>query len=168
MVTNRSKGQTMIGCWCDESFVEKIDNARGGINRSQFCRDALTEKLQGMGIKVDMFERYAPIAGARVGRRKRAIVGMPSKAALVPGCFPRRNAWQDARPECDPRIRAHDPRAHPQLTRPPRQLLGHFKPLGRRPLRGNLLEFRLQHHSVRPCFHAAIVPGHLDKGCPCE
>ena len=75
MVTNRSKGQTMIGCWCDESFVEKIDKARGGVNRSQFCRDALTEKLEGMGVKVDMFERYAPDRRGKGGPKKKGRRG---------------------------------------------------------------------------------------------
>ena len=42
---------SFIGCWCGESLLRKINLVRSG-NLSQFCRDALLEKLNNMGINV--------------------------------------------------------------------------------------------------------------------
>ena len=60
----------MIGCWCEESFVRKIDRARGSISRSQFCRDALTEKLKEEGVIVELHEQYAPDRTGKGGPTK--------------------------------------------------------------------------------------------------
>ena len=65
MPNARSKGQTMIGCWCEESFVEKIDKARMGTTRSQYCRDALSELLKSHGYPVSTTEKSPP---SRIGK----------------------------------------------------------------------------------------------------
>jgi hypothetical protein len=49
MPGQRSAGQILIGTWCDEDFVAEIDKVRQS-TRSQFCRDALLEKLKNMGV----------------------------------------------------------------------------------------------------------------------
>jgi len=66
----RSKGQTMIGCWCDETFVEKIDRARGPRTRSQFCREAIAEKLRALGISVPEHEANSPDRAGKGGPRR--------------------------------------------------------------------------------------------------
>lgn len=58
----------LIGCWCDEKFVERIDRARRGQNRSQFARDALVDKLKKMGIKVTDLQTWAPDRTGKGGR----------------------------------------------------------------------------------------------------
>lgn len=57
----------MIGSWCEQSFVDKIDEGRGTISRSQFCRDALAEKLDRMGIVVPIQEVYSPDRAGKGG-----------------------------------------------------------------------------------------------------
>jgi hypothetical protein len=66
----RSEGQTMIGCWCEESFVKKIDAAKGSLSRSQYCRDALTEKLKEHGVDVELREQYSPDRKGKGGPSK--------------------------------------------------------------------------------------------------
>jgi hypothetical protein len=66
----RSKGQIMIGCWCETAFVEKIDRARGWRTRSHFCRDAIAEKLRTMGIKVPEQEVAAPDRAGKGGPKR--------------------------------------------------------------------------------------------------
>jgi hypothetical protein len=72
----RSKGQTMIGCWCDEALVEKIDRARRSRTRSQFCREALAETLRSMGIEVSDRETASPDRAGKGGPRK-AVYRIP-------------------------------------------------------------------------------------------
>jgi hypothetical protein len=60
----------MIGCWCDEEFTRQIDAARGGLSRSQFARDALSEKLDDMGIEVPRERVIAPDRTGKGGPRK--------------------------------------------------------------------------------------------------
>ena len=79
MPNARSKGQTLIGCWCDEEFVDKIDDARGITSRSQFARDALVAKLKSMGIHVPVEKTKAPDRAGKGGPRKRAGLA-PEKA----------------------------------------------------------------------------------------
>jgi Arc/MetJ-type ribon-helix-helix transcriptional regulator len=50
----------LIGCWCKISFVEKIDRACSGKSRSDFCREALREKLERHGIVVSQEETLPP------------------------------------------------------------------------------------------------------------
>jgi hypothetical protein len=86
----RSEDQVMIGCWCDEDFVAKIDSARKHISRSQFCRDALREYLQGLGLTIPIESTVAP---ARTGKgrppsknsahRTRVSAGPEEKSAVV-------------------------------------------------------------------------------------
>jgi hypothetical protein len=71
MSRSRSEGQVMIGCWCEDQFVSKIDLARGRVSRSQFCRDALLEKLRAMGITVAASEASPPDRRGKGGRRAR-------------------------------------------------------------------------------------------------
>jgi len=59
----------MIGCWCDETFVEKIDHARGSRTRSQFCREAIAEKLRTLGISVHEQEANPPDRAGKGGPR---------------------------------------------------------------------------------------------------
>jgi hypothetical protein len=61
----------MIGSWCGDQFVSKIDLARGRLSRSQFCRDALLEKLNAMGITVSPNEAAPPDRRGKGGRRAR-------------------------------------------------------------------------------------------------
>jgi hypothetical protein len=63
----RSKDQTLVGCWCSESFVKKIDHARGEKSMSQFCREALREKLESVGIDVTPEESRAPDRAGKGG-----------------------------------------------------------------------------------------------------
>src|SRR6185503_15063036 len=69
MPGQRTKGQVMIGSWCDEALVEKIDASREG-SRSQFCRDALIEKLKRMGVEVQGILRIAPDREGKGGPRR--------------------------------------------------------------------------------------------------
>ncbi len=73
----RSQGQTLIGCWCEKAFLLKIDEARGGQSRSQFCRDALKETLQRKGIKVGLRETTAPDRTGKGGPKKAKLVSRP-------------------------------------------------------------------------------------------
>ena len=66
----RSKGQIMIGCWCEAAFVEKIDGARGARTRSQFCREAIAEKLRGLGYDVAEYETASPDRAGKGGPRR--------------------------------------------------------------------------------------------------
>ena len=60
----------MIGCWCEESFVKKIDDARGSLTRSQFCRDALSERLKRLGVEVELREQFSPDRKGKGGPTK--------------------------------------------------------------------------------------------------
>jgi len=60
----------MIGCWCDEMLVEKIDRARRSRTRSQFCREALAEKLRSLGFEVSDRETASPDRAGKGGPRK--------------------------------------------------------------------------------------------------
>lgn len=75
----RTRGQTLIGCWCDENFVAIIDEARGHTSRSQFARDALREKLAKMGITVVLDATIAPDRTGKGGPKPRRA-GLPNYA----------------------------------------------------------------------------------------
>ena len=66
----RSRGQIMIGCWCEAAFVEKIDYARRSRTRSQFCREAIAEKLRTLGIEVSEHEAASPDRAGKGGPRR--------------------------------------------------------------------------------------------------
>jgi hypothetical protein len=72
----RSEGQTMIGCWCDEALVDKIDRARRSRTRSQFCREAIAEKLRTLGFEVPEAETASPDRRGK-GGPKRAVYAIP-------------------------------------------------------------------------------------------
>jgi len=59
-VSDHPEGHKLIGCRCSRSLVSKIDKARGPLNRSQFVRDALLDKLRALGIDVSAAEVNAP------------------------------------------------------------------------------------------------------------
>ena len=60
----------MIGCWCDESFIAKLDRARGSRTRSQFCREAIADKLRAMGMDVPEQETISPDRKGKGGPRR--------------------------------------------------------------------------------------------------
>lgn len=60
----------MISCWCSQDLIERIDRARGGLTRSQFCRDALREKLEQLGYKVEPWMSQAPDRTGKGGPKK--------------------------------------------------------------------------------------------------
>lgn len=64
----------MVGTWCEDSFVKKIDLARGGKNRSQFCREALTESLIKAGFTVEMHESYARSRDGKGGPKPKSRI----------------------------------------------------------------------------------------------
>jgi hypothetical protein len=69
----RAAGQTLIGCWCKLSLVEKIDHQRGDLSRSQFARDAIGELLKSQGIEIETGETQAPDRKGK-GRPKKYTV----------------------------------------------------------------------------------------------
>jgi hypothetical protein len=42
----------MVGCWCDQEFVARVDACRGSQSRSQFARDALLAFLRKNGVTI--------------------------------------------------------------------------------------------------------------------
>ena len=60
----------MIGCWCEQALVEKIDRARGPRTRSHFCREAIAEKLRTMGFKVSEQEIASPDRAGKGGPKR--------------------------------------------------------------------------------------------------
>ncbi len=50
MAGKRSPGQTLVAFPLDENLLLEIDAARGRVSRSQWIREAIGEKLLGMGI----------------------------------------------------------------------------------------------------------------------
>jgi hypothetical protein len=92
----RAKDQEMVGCWCSTEFVEKIDTAKGPRTRSQFCRDALYEKLLALGIEVDEAESYPPDRTGKGGPRYKikpaGSVCLNDKPNLKPESAPERAA----------------------------------------------------------------------------
>ena len=80
MPGKRSDGQTLIGCWCEASLIEKIDAARGGLSRSQYARDAITEKLHRTGVSVTAREQFAP---DRKGKGRPVSSKSPAVAAAL-------------------------------------------------------------------------------------
>jgi len=48
----RGENQTLITCPMEAELLQEIEGARGHSSRSQFIREAIAEKLRGMGYKV--------------------------------------------------------------------------------------------------------------------
>jgi hypothetical protein len=59
-----------MGVWCDQAFMEKIDKARGTRARSEFCRQAIAEKLRGLGFDVPESEITPPDRTGKGGPRR--------------------------------------------------------------------------------------------------
>ena len=72
----------MIGCWCDEALVEKVDRARRSRTRSQFCREAIAEKLRSMGFDVSEAEAASPDRRGKGGPRRTIYAISRHKAEL--------------------------------------------------------------------------------------
>jgi len=52
MPGKRSDGQTLIAAALDAEMLALMDSMRGGKSRSQYLREAIAEKLEGMGHKI--------------------------------------------------------------------------------------------------------------------
>jgi hypothetical protein len=72
----------MIGCWCDEALVEKIDHARRSRTRSEFCREAIAEKLRALGFEVPEHETASPDRAGK-GGPKPTVYPIPRHAAQL-------------------------------------------------------------------------------------
>ena len=81
----RAADQAFIVCWCNELFVAKIDAACRGATRSQFCRDALREKLERMGFVIAYHEAAAPPRTGKGGRHKKQIYPQATESAMPVG-----------------------------------------------------------------------------------
>jgi hypothetical protein len=80
MANQRAEGKTLVGCHVEEAFLNEIDDARGGMSRSDFLRKALyaylTEKL-GKTIPSEL--QFAPDRAGKGGRpRKSPLKALPS------------------------------------------------------------------------------------------
>jgi hypothetical protein len=80
----------MVGCWCEESLVAKIDRARGKLSRSQFCREALADALRKLGISVPEMEAMAPDRTGKGGPKQKGgpATGKPKPRILDRRGFP--------------------------------------------------------------------------------
>lgn len=70
----------MIGCWCEAALVEKIDRARRTRSRSEFCREAIAEKLRILGFDVAEHETASPDRAGK-GGPKRVLYPIARQAA---------------------------------------------------------------------------------------
>lgn len=80
----RSEGQVLIGCKCKSAFVAKIDNARGNLTRSQFCRDALAESLRRLGYAVTTEEIAPPDRAGKGGPKPKIPPAVPAAEQPIP------------------------------------------------------------------------------------
>ena len=60
--------QKLVGVWCDPELIEELDKARGFVQRSQWVRDAILEKLRRMGISIAAAKAHAPDRTKKSGR----------------------------------------------------------------------------------------------------
>jgi hypothetical protein len=60
MSNSRGAGQRMLTFWADAELLADIEKSRGRKDRSQFIREAIAEKLKGMGIHVREDLIYPP------------------------------------------------------------------------------------------------------------
>ena len=72
----------MIGCWCEQALVEKIDRARRTRSRSEFCREAIAEKLRSLGMEVAEHEAASPDRAGK-GGPKRVLYPIPRQSAQL-------------------------------------------------------------------------------------
>lgn len=73
MPGRRADGQTLVSFPLKEDFLQKLEDARGHTNRSEFVRQAIREKLLRMGVAVPEGDVASPDRAGKGGR--------PSKAA---------------------------------------------------------------------------------------
>ena len=59
MANKRAKDQVFVGIWISDVLADKIEQARGGVARSQFLRDAVADLLASKGYSVGS-EKNAP------------------------------------------------------------------------------------------------------------
>ena len=97
----------MIGCWCEAAFVGKIDCARRSRTRSQFCREAIAEKLRILGFDVSEHETASPDRAGKGGRkrvlypivRQAAQLNEPGQGpAIAGGANPKKKSGSAAKP----------------------------------------------------------------------
>jgi hypothetical protein len=73
----------MIGCWCDKALVDKIDCARRPRTRSEFCREAIAEKLRRLGFDITEDEVASPDRAGKARRRQAPYPTIPRHAAQL-------------------------------------------------------------------------------------
>lgn len=76
--TIRSAGQKLVPVPVSEDFLSRVDKAMteaGYVNRAQFIRDAIYEKLQSAGVKLERGLSQAPSRAGKGGPRKKALRG---------------------------------------------------------------------------------------------
>ncbi len=75
MSHDHTEGQTLVGFYCDAAFIKEMDAVRGYVSRSQFCRTAIREKLERMGVKVGLEMTYPPDRKGKGGRPRTRSTG---------------------------------------------------------------------------------------------
>ena len=88
MPGKRSAGQKFIGCWIDQPFREKLDQALGGKSYSQFVRDSIEESLAAMGIETEGLMTVSPSRRGKGGPRRTAVAEETSIALAEDRSFP--------------------------------------------------------------------------------
>ncbi len=66
MPNQRRAGQMFLGFQADLELVRELDRGRGRMDRSQFIREAIAQKLGELGIRVKEDLIYPPDRAARV------------------------------------------------------------------------------------------------------
>lgn len=70
---SRSPGQKLVALALDEPLLNSIEQARGGISRSQFIRDAIAAKLEAEGIRLREDATAPPDRAGKGGRKVRYL-----------------------------------------------------------------------------------------------
>ena len=90
MPNQRSADQEFVGIWVSNALADRINEARGGMPRSQWMRDAIAEKLKRSGMSVDEAEKSAPDrvryrarCGVRMGDEPNATADSEEKPSSV-------------------------------------------------------------------------------------
>ena len=88
MAGSHNENQILVGCWCNRAFVDKIDEARGTQQRSQFVRDALRKMLcDDFGISVPLSDIAPPDRSGKGGPSKRFPKHIKRYSASVSSSF---------------------------------------------------------------------------------
>lgn len=73
VANKRAKGQTLIGCHLDETFLAEIDKARGPKNRSEFLREVIYDHLKSRGFVIPESVQFAPDRSGKGGPKKKSV-----------------------------------------------------------------------------------------------